>query len=96
MRAYQKCQQLKKQIKCLGFDYHFDQSKAEWATLDDAQVKELHNLQVAAVVSAKQDDPDLDFGSLDHKCADINEPCIEFDPDKDTSLTTLSDTTNLK
>ena len=82
-QAYNKRRQLKKQIRRLEYDHSFDEQKTTWKQLDDAATQHLQQLRIAAVVKAKEDHPDLDFGSLDLDYADVSEPQLEFDPKTD-------------
>ena len=71
------------QIRRLEYDHSFDEKNAEWKELDETNTKQLQHLRVTAVIAAKKDHPDLDFGSLDAVYADISEPQLEFDPQID-------------
>ena len=81
--AYQKRRHLKQQIKSVEYDLQFNEHDNTWKDLSASELQNLDNMRIACVVEAKQDHPDIDFGSLDNNYDDLTEPIIEFDPEKD-------------
>ena len=65
INAYKRRRKLKQQIKSIKYDHQFDEVTERWKNLTVPELQNIEQLKVACVIAAKEQHPDLDFGSLD-------------------------------
>ena len=79
LRAFKRRQELRKKIQRLEFQYHKEPTSTATQNEQEAMA-ELDALKISCIHVAHDEDPDLDFGSLDQQYIDTNEPMLKFDP----------------
>ena len=79
LRAYKRRQELRKKIRRLEYQYNQD-SNGLTNQQDRAAMAELDALKVSCIRVAHDENPDIEFGSLDNNYIDHNEPMLQFDP----------------
>ena len=82
LRAYKRRQELCKKIRRLEYQQTHD-STGSVKQQDQAALAELDALRISCIRVAHDENPDIEFGSLDHNYVDNNKPMLQFDPSVD-------------